>query len=302
MTLTTAREQAIDLLERLRDEEASGPVSTGLRGLDAITAGGFRPGLVVFGGMPGVGKTAYALQTSVRVAQQGQPAVYFSAEQSVDELLARLLASEVGVPATALLDGEPHALADAFEAIDHLPLSSMFVLRDDRRPHGAVAHLSEIVAAVAEGRGRLPFVVVDYLQRLSVAEQDSSEDLRVAIGRNCSGLTDLVREDGITVFAVSSLNRSAYRQMPSLEAFKETGSIEFDADLAMILRRRDVEDGERPSVGDTSERELWIVKNRLGQQPAEPLLLSFDGRLGSFAQPQAGSSPLQAARETESLS
>jgi replicative DNA helicase len=290
VTLLNAHDRALQLLQRLSDRGPTTPVSTGLGPLDDVLGGGFRPGLAICGGIPGVGKTAFGLQLTLRAARDDTPAVYLSAEQRPDELLARLLAAEVHRPVSALLDGEPSVIAAAFEAVERMPLHVVYVEGDPASPAGSVKTLAKVIEEVSQLHGSAPFACVDYLQRLSAGGPDGKDDIRVAIGKVSSGLSSLVRECEVSLLAISSLNRASYgKERPSLDSFKETGNIEFDADLAMILKRPEPaedKDGDRPvRSSHLSPVELWIVKNRIGPVPADPIALLFDGALGSFRAP-----------------
>ena len=288
MTLVNAHDQALQLLQRLSDRGPTTPVLTGLGPLDDVLVGGFRPGLAICGGIPGVGKTAFGLQLTLRAALDSTPAVYLSAEQRPDELLARLLAREVRQPVSALLDGDPFVIAAAFEALERMPLHLVYVKGDPPSPAGSVKALAGAIDAVSQLHGSAPFACVDYLQRLSPSADEGKDDVRVTIGKVSRGLSTLVRERGISLLAISSINRASYKERPSLDSFKETGNIEFDADLAMILKRPEPpKDGVDDSAAGRrspplSPVELWIVKNRIGPVPDDPIALLFDGALGSF--------------------
>lgn len=240
MTLLNAREQSLALLERLRDRGEVKPVGTGLAGLDRVLGGGLRRGLAILGGIPGAGKTAFGLQAGLRAAKAETPFIFYTAEQSPTELLARVLAGAVGKPSRMLLDGEPNTLAAAFEVLDQLPLELTYFESDRQRANGAVASLVDLVREVSDVHGSAPFAVVDYLQRLAPANSD--DELRVSIGHTSTRLANLVRDEDVILLVISSLNRAAYRGEVTLDAFKETGSIEFDADQAFILRHSDEPD------------------------------------------------------------
>jgi replicative DNA helicase len=287
MSLLSGRDRAVQLLERLKERGPTTPVSTGLRPLDDVLSGGLRPGLAICGGIPGVGKTAFGLQLTLKAARAGTPAVYLSAEQHPDELLARLLAAETRHPVVQLLDGNPNVIAAAFEVLEALPLHLVYVEGDRPSGAGSVMALTKVIDEVADLHGSAPFTCVDYLQRLSAGDVNGRDELRVAIGKVSSGLSKLVREREISLLAISSLNRASYaKERPSLDSFKETGNIEFDADVAMILKRPESakdQSQEKPRVSShLSPVELWVVKNRSGPVPEDPIALLFDGAFGSF--------------------
>jgi replicative DNA helicase len=287
VSLQSGRDRALQLLERLRNRGPTTPVSTGLGPLDDVLSGGLRPGLAICGGIPGVGKTAFGLQLTLGAARAGTPAVYLSAEQHPDELLTRLLAAEVNRPVVQLLDGDPNVIAAAFEVLDQMPLHLVYVEGDRPSAGGSVKALTKVIDEVAELHGSAPFTCVDYLQRLSAGDASDKDELRVAIGKVSSGLSKLVREREISLLAISSLNRASYaKEKPSLDSFKETGNIEFDADVAMILKRpepaKDQDQKKTKVSSHLSPVELWVVKNRSGPVPQDPIMLLFDGAFGSF--------------------
>ena len=274
----------MELLERLKEQGVRRPVASGLGSLDLLMDGGFRPGLHTLGGQPGAGKTSFGTQLMLQMAAT-MPAIYFSAEPTVEELLSRLLAAESRCQLRSLLDGKPNAIAKAFEAVDRLPLGSVYVLRDDRAAGGSVAGLGRVVSQVADHHGEAPFVAVDYLQKLDPGPSGERDEKRVAVSRCSAALATLVRDRDLTALVISSLNRASYKAAPSLDAFKESGDIEFDADVAMVLRAPPDDDKysdtQRLPVGQEL-RELWIVKHRFGPVSTTPLSLVFDGRFGSF--------------------
>jgi|GEM_PF-2704096 replicative DNA helicase len=276
--IPNAREEALALLARLAERGQIEPQATGVRAVDDALAGGLRNGMNALGGMPGVGKTSFTLQV-VLAASKRSPALFFTAEQRPDEHLARLLAAESGHRLTDLLDGQPQAIADAYQALDVLPFSQLHIVADRRDSRGSIATLRQAIDDLSEFYGAKPFTALDYLQRLMPPQQSNAKDLRMSILLCSMGITNLVRDLDLTVLVVSALNRASYREQPALEAFKESGSIEYDSDVAMILRK--VESGSSPSVG-VSRVELHIVKNRTGAITTDPIRLLFDGRLGSF--------------------
>ncbi|MGA3353847.1 MAG: DnaB-like helicase C-terminal domain-containing protein [Acidimicrobiales bacterium] len=284
MTIQNAREQALSLLERLRDRGHQLPVPTGLDALDDILAGGLRScQLMTCGGQPGSGKTSFGLQTSLGFGRRGVPAVYLTAEMTADDLLAKVLASEIARPVAAILDGDPNALADAFEVLDRLPLEMLYFERAPRGADGFVPGTRRLVADVSDRHGLAPFLVFDYLQKLDAGHVGPKDDERMRVSRSSAGVAELTRELGTTTFVISSINRVGYRSEPSLDVFKETGSIEFDSDIAMLLRWPEKKPNEIPPADVI---ELWVLKNRYGRVPTGPIQLIFDGRLGSFRSPR----------------
>jgi replicative DNA helicase len=175
-------------------------------------------------------------------------------------------------------------LADAFEVLDRLPLELLYFRRAPRGANGFVPATRHLVAAVGDHHGRAPFLAFDYLQKLDAGSTGPKDDERIRVSRSSDAVAGLTRELGTTTFVISSINRVGYRAEPTLDVFKETGSIEFDSDIALLLRRPEKKPDEVPP-GDLIE--LWVLKNRYGPVPLGPIQLIFDGRLGSFRSPGA---------------
>ena len=179
-------------------------------------------------------------------------------------------------------------LADAFEVLDSLPLEMLYFERAPRGSNGFAPGTKRLVAEVSDRHGLAPFLVFDYLQKLDAGHVGPKDDERMKVSRSSAAVAELTRELGTTTFVISSINRIGYRAEPSLDVFKETGSIEFDSDIAMLLRWPE----KKPDQAPPSDLiELWVLKNRYGRVPTGPIQLIFDGRLGSFRSPGAPGDP-----------
>lgn len=218
---------------------------------------GWRPGaLYVIGARPGGGKSIMGLLAAAGLAAKG-PVAMSSLEMSRREITLRLLAARANVLLHALVRHvvQPHQwdlIAKHRREITELPLYI-----DDR---GGIS-MSEIRAHVrATARhGRLAGVVVDYLQLIRA---DTSRPRWEAVGEISRDLKALAREYHVPVIALSQLNRRTEGGVarPGLGDLRESGSIEQDADVVILLNR--VLDPDTDELGD--EIEAIVAKNRHG--------------------------------------
>lgn len=231
---------------------------------------GWRPGaLYVIGARPGGGKSILGLLAAEGLARRGYAVAMSSLEMSRKEIILRLISSRANVLIRALLRHvvQPHQwdkIGAYRKEIESLPLYI-----DDR---GGVT-MSDIRAHVraTARRGRLGGVVVDYLQL--VKSSDASRPRWEAVGDISRELKSMAREYNVPVIALSQLNRRTEGGVarPTLADLRESGNIEQDADVVLLLSRLLDPDTDEP--GD--EIEIIIGKNRHG--PTAVATLFWEG-------------------------
>lgn len=225
------------------------------------TIGGFRPGaLYVVGARPGVGKTSISIQIALELARHGMVA-YSSLEMPERELHFRCMAAGAWIP-HALLEA-PHPLPDWANK----KLSAWFsetpkqIAFDDR---GSVTVNDVRAHARSVSReGKLAGVVVDYLQLISGASGAKRLEVVTEASRQ---LKLLARDLECPVIALSQLNRNSEARMdkrPAMSDLRESGAIEQDADVVLLLHR-DM-DARSEAAG---QFDLLVAKNRHGQTKA----------------------------------
>ncbi|HPA18330.1 MAG TPA: DnaB-like helicase C-terminal domain-containing protein [Verrucomicrobiae bacterium] len=250
-------------------------LGTGFSKLDR-RLGGLRSGqLVVVGARPGVGKSAFLLNVSRHVARAGEPVLFVSLEMSAEELTARLIADLSSVSL-----GSPHsafrekALTEAAEVVRAMPLHMVT----------GVSRLGAVVAAIRRDVARYgaKLVCIDYCQLIE-ADGDTRAE---AVGRITRALKLLAVELRLPVIAASQLNRDACGNRPALRHLRESGSIEQDCDIALLLHRPEEADYEE---ADFCEIELDLAKHRNG--PTGVAKLTFNRPLCRFMEPQSSENP-----------
>lgn len=257
-------------------------VTSGFYDLDDRLMGGFRPGqLVAIAARPGQGKSTFSIDIARSTSiHHGKPGMVISLEMDGTELASRILSAESQVSLRhitqwQLEESDRPRLARAQERIKDAPL----YLVDEIKPA-----LPEIRGAIIAAKRRLDiqYVVIDYVQLiLTDGITDHGHPNRQEVVANVSrSLKALARALGIPVFIVSQMNRSAEQRAdktPMISDMRESGQIEQDCDIVLMLFRPDYYDpNDRPGEAD-----VIIGKHRGGGTGVIPL--AFRGHYSQFS-------------------
>jgi replicative DNA helicase len=256
---------------------------TGLKPLDKLL-GGLQPGLYVMAARPSMGKTAVALQIAANVAKSGRRVMLFSLEMDEQQLGLRLASQLSGVALTSVVRGtatseELARVMDALATLSELPLE----IRVGTFEAGDVRAAMQHAALVGEPAA---LCVVDYLGLL--ASSSSSDNRNLELGAMSRSLLLAAKDLGAPILALHQLNRSVDTRMdrvPQLSDLRESGHIEEDADVVLMLYRSGYYD---PAAEDASVMQLWVRKNRLGgpaNVAAEMYWIGDQMRLGEIHRP-----------------
>jgi replicative DNA helicase len=274
-----------EILTRTFEEIETRSLGTALAGLpvnfydlDAMTQGLQRSDLLIVAGRPAMGKTSIVLNIARNVAQlHDLPVCIFSLEMSKEQLTYRLLSMEVGIESGRLRTGRLHQeewplLGQGISNLSRLPLYI-----DDKPNAGVLEMRSLCRRLMAETGKELGLVVIDYLQLM----EGSGSDNRVQeLSRITRSLKGMARELNVPVMALSQLSRgveSRTNKRPMLSDLRESGSIEQDADLVMMIYRDEYYNPETPDRGIT---EVIITKHRNG--PVGTCKLLFEPQFTRF--------------------
>lgn len=235
---------------------------TGFDRMDKIIRG-LTPGLFVIAAPPSAGKTTFCKQLADQVAEENKvPVLFFSYEQSADELrvksLARL-AKDAGSPVTNERIKEGLDAADVAQAAAKYKVFGKWIrVIEGGRDHtvGRIRLLAQRERMKTEKK---PVIIIDYLQQLP-ADDPSLRDKRGEVDFTVSELRRIARDIDAPIIAISAMSRVEYRRA-RMSGFKESGGIEYGADIAAIMT---VEDEDK----EGSERTvaLNIIKNRNGRR------------------------------------
>lgn len=242
------------------------------QGLNSTLGGGFRPGgLYILAARPGLGKTAVALQIATHLTKSG-PVSFSSLEMPKEELTRRVIAQGVQMPHHLLEMGQP--MPDIWKARIETWLTggAPHALAIDDRSTVSMGDVRLQARAVQRPSGRIAGVVVDYLQLMGGPV--GAKRIEV-VSENARQAKLLARELDCPVIMLSQLNRESEKRMdkrPQLSDLRDSGAIEQDADVVMMLYRdMDAEPSQAGTVPRPLPLELNVAKNRHGP----PLLHSL---------------------------
>jgi replicative DNA helicase len=252
-------------------------VPTGFRDLDDLT-NGLHPGqMIVVAARPSVGKSTLALDFARSAAlKHDLTAVLFSLEMSRTEITMRLLSAEARVPlkhmrSGTMRDDEWNRMARRMGEIAEKPL---FI---DDSPNLTMMEIRAKARRLKQ-RNDLRLILVDYMQLMSSARRVDNRQQEVA--EMSRSLKLLAKELEVPVVAVSQLNRNPEQRQdkrPQLADLRESGAIEMDADLVLLLHREDMYEPESPRAG---EADLIVAKHRNG--PTGKVTVAFQGHYSRF--------------------
>lgn len=263
------------LIDELDSEEPkAGPPSVlyGFTDLDRLTRGA-RPGqMIVVAGRPGMGKSTFARDVCRHVAfHQGKRALLHTLEMSREEVEVANLAAEATVLHKQLQEKNLRPqdwdrIARARERID----GSTFII--DGSP---TLTLNSLRASIR--RNRPDIVVVDQLQLMTPTStrKRGAESRQEEVGALSRGLKLLAKSQGVPIIAVSKLNRGPEQRTdkkPTMSDLRDSGEIESDADIVILLHREDAYERESPRSG---EMDLIVAKHRSG--PQDTITVAFQG-------------------------
>jgi replicative DNA helicase len=252
-------------------------VPTGFADLDALT-NGLHPGqMIVIAARPAIGKSTLALDLARAASvHASQACVIFSLEMSRNEITMRLLSAEARVALHHMRTGQlsdddwtrlarrMSEVADAPLFIDDSPNMSMMEIRAKCRR--------------LKQRQDLKLVIIDYLQLMSSPKR--VENRQQEVSELSRSLKLLAKELNVPVVALSQLNRGPEQRTdkrPMLSDLRESGSIEQDSDMVILLHREDAYERESPRAG---EADFIVAKHRNG--PTTTVTVAFQGHYSRF--------------------
>ncbi|MET9521475.1 DnaB-like helicase C-terminal domain-containing protein [Streptomyces coeruleorubidus] len=252
-------------------------VPTGVIDLDALLSGGFAPGqMVVIAARPAMGKTTIAAGFARAAAITNKiPSAIFSLEMGRDELATSILCGEVKI---ALHHVKQGIVEDAIvaRAAAKLPELASAPLKIDDNPYLTLPGLRASIRNLVRTFG-LKIVFIDYLQLMQAPPAESRQVAVSMISRN---LKLMAKEFGITIVVLAQLNRGPEQRqdkVPMVSDLRESGSIEQDADMVILLHRPDMYERESPRAG---EADLIVGKHRGG--PMSTVTVAFQGHFARF--------------------
>jgi replicative DNA helicase len=268
--LTSTYEKIADLHDPENKDNYAG-IPTGFSALDKITTGLHPSDLIILAARPAMGKTSFALNIAQNIAKQNKSVGIISLEMSKEQLVERLFCSLLEVDSWKIKTGK---LAESdFARIGPVmdQLNSLKVFIDDSLGN-SIVELRAKTRRLQMEHG-LDVLVIDYLQLMQGSKANFGNRVQ-EISEISRSLKSLAREMHIPIIALSQLSRaveSRPEKIPQLSDLRESGAIEQDADIVMMLYREDYYDDSTDRKGVT---DLFIRKHRHG--PVGQVELRFD--------------------------
>ena len=253
-------------------------VPTGFTQLDKLTNGFHAGQMIIVAARPAVGKSTLSLDFARSAAiEHNLPTVLFSLEMSSMEIMMRLMAAESGVGLQSIRTGNLDDDWDRLSAVSsRLAAAPLFL---DDSPNLTMMEIRAKARRLKQRHG-LKFVIIDYIQLMSSGKKVESR--QVEVSEFSRQIKLLAKELDLPVIAISQLNRSPDARQdkkPMLSDLRESGSLEQDADLVLLLHRDDVyqpDPGLRDYLAD-----VIVAKHRNGA--TRNIKLVFQGHLSRFA-------------------
>lgn len=277
VTIVPMREAAAQVVKEMAERRATGNrrvgITTGLPRLDRLTGGGWRPGdYIVVGARPSVGKSALGLAWCIAMSRAGVNAVWVSVEMATGQVVQRVLANVTGIDHARIRDNfvsrdEGEELETATAIMPNFPHVDI--------PRATVAEVRSVVKDAIKGREVESCCIIDYLQILEPSNPKDTPEKRIAgISRD---LKQMARRLKIPVIALCQLVRPdkhcKNNPAPVKEDVRESGQIEQDADVLILLHQPDLACW-RDHPADISTLELIVDKQRNG--PRGAVFCTFD--------------------------
>lgn len=239
-------------------------ITTGFEYMDGVMNGGLKPGqLVIIAARPSVGKTALMLQMAKAAAEAGDAVQVYSLEMQAEELAERMLFSTGLVRPYALNFGEVDT--DAYGRAEAQLSGLPFYINDFSRSLDEIT--SRLTQSVKKGRCKVAYI--DYLGLMQDALNFGNAKLYQVIARITGTLKAVAKRLEIPIVLLCQLNRDQARENrpPELYDLRDSGSIEQDADIVLMLESKVVSEGKLY---------VWLRKNRGGQKEWKFVLLPND--------------------------
>ncbi|ARJ07069.1 replicative DNA helicase [Cnuibacter sp. UC19_7] len=277
--LSNAVTAAMDEIEAAagKDGQMTG-VPTGFADLDNLT-NGFHPGqMIIVAARPALGKSTLALDFARAAAiKNDMPAIFFSLEMGRSEIAMRLLSAEASVPLQSMRKGKVDSrdwttIASTRGRINDAPLYI------DDSPNMSLVEIRAKCRRLKQKVG-LKLVVIDYLQLMTSGKRVESRQQEVS--EFSRALKLMAKELQVPVIALSQLNRGPEQRAdkkPAISDLRESGSLEQDADMVILLHREGAYDKDNPRAG---EADFIVAKHRNG--PTDTITVGFHGHFSRFA-------------------
>jgi replicative DNA helicase len=257
-------------------------LTSGFSNLDSLTQGFQKSDLIILAGRPSMGKTALSLNIALNAIKTSKlPVLFFSLEMSKEQIMYRILAVETTINQMRLKNGKLYQndwvkLNKIIKVVSKLPL---FI---DDTPNLSIQEIRSKIKTILLEQTQIGLVIIDYLQLIQSSEFKNGNRVQ-ELSQITRYLKNLAREFNIPIIALSQLSRNIDNrldQRPILSDLRESGSIEQDADVVLMLSGLKSTNPNQNSSSLSSIIELIVAKQRNG--PTGTIKLIFDENQTKF--------------------
>nr|YP_010536885.1 replication helicase subunit [Helicotheca tamesis]UYC30672.1 replication helicase subunit [Helicotheca tamesis] len=251
-------------------------LSSGFYYLDSFTQGFQKSDLTILAGRPSMGKTALSLNITLNIIKNYElPILFFSLEMSKEQLIYRLLANETNISQMRLRTGKlsKNEWLKLINKIKELSISPLFL---DDTPNLSIQDIRSKIKTIIFEQNKIGLVVIDYLQLMQNSNFYTNNRVQ-ELSYITRSLKSIAREFKVPLIVLSQLSRnveSRINKRPILSDLRESGSIEQDADLVLMLYRDSYYNFNEKESAALNSAELIIAKQRNG--PTGIIELEFD--------------------------
>lgn len=257
-------------------------LSSGFHDLDLLTQGFQKSDLIIIAGRPSMGKTALGLNIALNIIKESKlPILFFSLEMSKEQIMYRLLSIETNINQTRLKSGKLYQ-DDWVKLNKIIKIMSKIPLFIDDTPNLSIQDIQAKIKTILFEQGQIDLVIIDYLQ-LMQSPKLKMENRVQELSLITRALKNLARQFNIPIIALSQLSRNVENRIdkkPILSDLRESGSIEQDADLVLMLYKNKDFQMQKNKTQNYYLTELIIAKQRNG--PLGNIKLKFDPNKTKF--------------------
>lgn len=271
----------IELKNKSLNPQLAG-LSSGFYDLDSFTQGFQKSDLIIIAGRPSMGKTALCLNIAINAIKASKlPVLFFSLEMSKEQLIYRLLSTESNISSTKLKSGNLYK-EDWLKLNSTIKDLSAFPLFIDDTANLSIQEIQSKVNKIIFEQNQIGLIIIDYLQLMQNIKFKTENRVQ-ELSQITRFLKILAKEFQVPIIALSQLSRNVENRTnkrPILSDLRESGSIEQDADLVLMLYRDNYYNNLQNKNNNKNVVELIIAKQRNG--PIGTVELEFDAKNTKF--------------------
>jgi len=275
----------LELKSKSLDPKLSG-IASGFYDLDSLTQGFQKSDLIILAGRPSMGKTALSLNIASNIIKNSKlPVLFFSLEMSKEQIMYRLLAIETNINQMRLKSGKLYQ-NDWLKLNKMIKILAKFPFFVDDTFNLSIQDIRSKIKTILFEQNQLGLIIIDYIQLMQNSKLKNENRVQ-ELSQITRSLKTIAREFNVPILGLSQLSRNVENridQRPILSDLRESGSIEQDADLVLMLYRSKLKNSQFLNKEETTKNsqliELIIAKHRNG--PIGTVKLKFDEQQTKF--------------------